>query len=267
MATRQFSSEERRAVLSRELTSKRPLAFHPPPLDEAGRRTFATFEAIREAHERYGARHDRVLHRLHVPRRRRRLRRRRARPRGGRHDDRLRAAARDDRRAAPRRPPARGAPLGPVVPRARRRARRPPGGDARLLGLEQGGRDHREPVGDPPRPAAAARQGGRARRAAAGVPRPRRHGRPRRRPGARRDPRAAAADARRRDQGHGAGRGDLGQVPRAEPRAREPGADARRRARGDGPAPPPADVARGAGGLGRRRWTSSPTPRSGATAP
>jgi phosphoenolpyruvate carboxylase len=47
--------EGRRAVLSRELTSSRPLAFRPPPLDEAGRRTFATFEAIRDAHERYGS--------------------------------------------------------------------------------------------------------------------------------------------------------------------------------------------------------------------
>ena len=48
------SREERRALLARELASERPLAFHPPPLDDAGRRTFATFEAIREAHERYG---------------------------------------------------------------------------------------------------------------------------------------------------------------------------------------------------------------------
>ena len=46
--------------------------------------------------------------------------------------------------------------------------------------------------------------------------------------GARRDPGAAAAHARRRDQGDRAGRGDLGQVPRAEPRAREPRADAGR---------------------------------------
>ena len=45
----------RRDVLSRELASPRPLAFHPPPLDEAGRRTFSTFEAIRGAHERYGS--------------------------------------------------------------------------------------------------------------------------------------------------------------------------------------------------------------------
>ena len=49
------SREERLAVLSRELASTRPLAFHPLPLDEAGQRTYATFEAIRAAHERYGA--------------------------------------------------------------------------------------------------------------------------------------------------------------------------------------------------------------------
>ena len=50
----ELSRDERRTVLARELTSKRPLAFRPPPLDAAGRRTFATFEAIRDAHERYG---------------------------------------------------------------------------------------------------------------------------------------------------------------------------------------------------------------------
>jgi phosphoenolpyruvate carboxylase len=49
------SREERLPVLSRELASTRPLAFHPPPLDDAGERTYATFEAIRAAHERYGA--------------------------------------------------------------------------------------------------------------------------------------------------------------------------------------------------------------------
>jgi phosphoenolpyruvate carboxylase len=51
----QLERAERTAVLSRELTSSRPLAFHPPALDEAGRRTFGTFVAIREAHERYGS--------------------------------------------------------------------------------------------------------------------------------------------------------------------------------------------------------------------
>ena len=50
-----LSREARRDVLARELASARPLAFHPPPLDEAGRRTFATFEAIASARERYGS--------------------------------------------------------------------------------------------------------------------------------------------------------------------------------------------------------------------
>jgi phosphoenolpyruvate carboxylase len=45
---------ERRELLARELLSPRPLAFRPPPLDAAGRRTFAVFESIREARERYG---------------------------------------------------------------------------------------------------------------------------------------------------------------------------------------------------------------------
>ena len=42
-------------MLSRELASRRPLAFRPPPLDDAGERTYASFEAIRAAHERYGS--------------------------------------------------------------------------------------------------------------------------------------------------------------------------------------------------------------------
>ena len=50
----ELSREERLGVLSRELASRRPLAFRPPPLDDAGERTYASFEAIREAHERYG---------------------------------------------------------------------------------------------------------------------------------------------------------------------------------------------------------------------
>jgi phosphoenolpyruvate carboxylase len=49
-----LSRDERRSILARELASARPLAFHPPPLDHAGRRTFAVFEAIRDARERYG---------------------------------------------------------------------------------------------------------------------------------------------------------------------------------------------------------------------
>jgi phosphoenolpyruvate carboxylase len=50
----ELSRDERREVLSRELASSRPLAFRPLPLDEAGQRTYATFEAIRAAHERHG---------------------------------------------------------------------------------------------------------------------------------------------------------------------------------------------------------------------
>ena len=51
----ELDRDERRALLSRELASRRPLAFSPPPLDEAGLRTLASFEAIRESHERYGS--------------------------------------------------------------------------------------------------------------------------------------------------------------------------------------------------------------------
>jgi phosphoenolpyruvate carboxylase len=45
---------ERRALLARELASRRPLAQSPPPLDGAGRRTFEAFAAVKEARERYG---------------------------------------------------------------------------------------------------------------------------------------------------------------------------------------------------------------------
>jgi phosphoenolpyruvate carboxylase len=44
-----LSRPERLAVLAEELTSRRPLATTPPPLDDAGRKTFAVFEAVREA--------------------------------------------------------------------------------------------------------------------------------------------------------------------------------------------------------------------------
>jgi phosphoenolpyruvate carboxylase len=50
----ELSRDERRELLARELASPRPLAFRPPPLDEPGERTFATFEAIAAARARYG---------------------------------------------------------------------------------------------------------------------------------------------------------------------------------------------------------------------
>ena len=49
-----MSRDGRRELLAAELASGRPLAFQPLPLDDAGRRTFAVFEAIRDGHLRYG---------------------------------------------------------------------------------------------------------------------------------------------------------------------------------------------------------------------
>jgi phosphoenolpyruvate carboxylase len=51
----ELSRDRRRELLARELASPRPLSFQPPPLDDAGRRTFATFEAIAAARDRYGS--------------------------------------------------------------------------------------------------------------------------------------------------------------------------------------------------------------------
>ena len=104
------------------------------------------------------------------------------------------------------------------------------------------------------------------RGAAAALPRARWHGRARRRADPRGDPRPAAGHARRRDQADRAGRGDLGQVPGAAARAREPRADAGRGARVDGAASAPAHDAGEARGLDRGDGDGVGPRRSSATA-
>ncbi|HEX4305344.1 MAG TPA: phosphoenolpyruvate carboxylase, partial [Solirubrobacterales bacterium] len=50
----ELAREERTEVLSAELAARRPLAPDPPPLDQAGARTYGAFAEIRAAHELYG---------------------------------------------------------------------------------------------------------------------------------------------------------------------------------------------------------------------
>ncbi len=50
----QLERAERRTLLAAELASRRPLAPTPPPLDDAGARTYATFAAIGAALDRFG---------------------------------------------------------------------------------------------------------------------------------------------------------------------------------------------------------------------
>ncbi len=149
----------------------------------------------------------------------------------------LRPAVRDRRRARGRRPAARGPAQRPRLPPRGRRPRRRAGDHARLLRLLQGRRHRRLAVADPPRPAGPARRRAPHGVVTAALPRPRRLGRPRRRPHRRGDPVPALRQPRRPDQDHRAGRGDLRQVHPAPAGPGEPRAGARGRPRGVGAAP------------------------------
>ncbi|MBK7332449.1 MAG: phosphoenolpyruvate carboxylase [Betaproteobacteria bacterium] len=145
-----------------------------------------------------------------------------------------RAAVRDDRRPRARRPDhARGVRAARVAA-ARRRTRRPAGGDAGLLGQQQGRRLPRGELGALPGRAGPRRGVRRRRRHARALPRPRRHRRPRGRPLVRRDPRAAARQRARGTAAHRAGRDHREQVLGSRARPAQP-RDARRGGTGGGP--------------------------------
>ncbi len=157
-----------------------------------------------------------------------------------------RAAVRDDRRPRARRPDhARGVRAARMAA-ARRRTRRPAGGDAGLLGQQQGRRLPRGELGALPGGAGPRRGVRRGRRHARALPRPRWHRRPRGRPLVRRDPRAAARQRARGTAAHRAGGDHREQVLGSRSRPAQP-RDARRRGAGGGP------VGRRAAGRPRRR--------------
>ena len=96
------------------------------------------------------------------------------------------------------------------------------GGDARLLGQQQGRRLPDLQLGAVQGRGRAGARVRAARRDAAPVPRPRRHRRARRRPELRGDPGAAARQGGRADPHHRAGRGDRQQVRRPGDRPAQP---------------------------------------------
>ena len=93
----------------------------------------------------------------------------------------------------------------PAVCPPGRRSWRPPGGDDRVLRLQQGRWLPRRQLGAVGGPGAAGRRGPGPSCSAAAVPRPRWHGRPGRRPGLRGDPRPTAGLGRRAVADHRAG--------------------------------------------------------------
>ena len=177
------------------------------------------------------------------------------RPREGAARRRHRAAVRDHRRPAALRPRSwtrcsRCRPTARLLARARRRA----GGHARLFRQQQGRRLPDLELGALQGRARAGRACSARTVGAAPVPRPRRHGRPRRRPELRGDPGAAARHRARRDPHHRAGRGDRQQVRQPGARPAQPGDAGRGDARGDAarrpsePLPPRRTIS--------RRWSS-----------
>ena len=195
-----LSEPERVELLAADLATRRPLTREHTRLSELAQKELDIVAAAARAVQRVRPRSGPHLHRLDVP-----LGVRHARGRGpaqrGRAARRVgrtqlpgghRAAVRDDRRPAARRIDSRSGAGPSGVPAAGQRARRQPGGDARLLGLQQGRRVPRRELGAVPRRTRPGRDRAQGRYSVAALPRSRRHRRPRGRTELRRDPRAAA---------------------------------------------------------------------------